>query len=491
MLNMVVRNSKKLIRKMSKSDDIRIGRFFTKVDMARQMAACLSPIDKSVVHVLDPGAGTGILSAAVTEELCRRGGVTEIFLTCYENNPMFLPMLADNMERMRKRARHDYKVKVRISVINGDFLTWNHTTDERYDIAIINPPQELIDAASPAMQLYPEIITSATVSLSPLFILTARKLLLSGGQLVTVLPVSMASAVQLSPFRKVLFSSAPPDTLCLFTKQGARGEVLKKNFVVKCTADMTEPDMIRVFTADEATPSDFSEVTRPYTSVVRAEDAALTLLSGEDEQLILDFMHALPCTFDTFHLKVHTGLTLASRYPDALRDRPEPGAIPLIYPRCLRDGNVVFPLSGVKGQFIVPTIPSLKQPSKNILLIKRVPAKSDKRRIMCAPYLAGMSMSRYISTHNKLNYIDVDGNEQMDPPFLYGLHAFLSSEPMDRYIRIISKTTQLNARDLSSLPLPTATQLRAIGAKLMAVRIYKPEYCDRVVKSELFGVTKK
>ncbi len=491
MLNMVVRNSKKLIRRMSSSEGIRIGRFMSKIDMARKMASCLAPIQKEVIHVLDPGAGTGILSAAAVEELCCRGGVREIFLTCYENDPMFLPMLADNMERMRKRARHDYKVKVRISVINDDFLTAPHSEDERYDCVMVNPPQELVSDTHPAISIFPEIFTNASVSIAPIFVLLSRRLLTTGGQMVAVLPISAASAAQLSPFRHALFETAPLDTLCLWTKEGKRGEVLKKTFVMKVTADTTEPDMIRVFTATDAEPDQFSEQTRPYSSVVRDKDAALTLLSGEDEQLILDFMRSLPCTFDTFRLKVHTGLTLESRYRDMLRDKPENGAIPLIHPRSLRDGSVVFPLAGAKGQYIIPAIPSLRQNSKNILLIKRVPAKSDKRRIMCAPFLAGTSMYRYISTHNKLNYIDVDGNAQMDPPFLYGLHAFLSSEPMDRYIRIISKTAQLNARDLTSLPLPTAAQLRSIGAKLMAVRIYKPEYCDRVVKGELFGVNRK
>ena len=75
----------------------------------------------------------------------------------------------------------------------------------------------------------------------------------------------------------------------------------------------------------------------------------------------------------------------------------------------------------------------------------------------------------------------------MDPPFLYGLHGFLSCELVDRYMRAVSKSGQINAKELMNLPLPTAAQLRTIGARLMAVRVYKPEYCDKVVKAVLFG----
>ncbi len=491
MLKMVVRNSKKLIRRMSASDGIRIGRFFTKIDAARGMANTFSYVQKGSVRVLDAGAGTGILSAAVVEEICLHGGVNEIFLTCYENDPMFLPMLADNMERMRKRARHDYKVKVRISIIEEDFLTSPHPEHETYDYIITNPPQDLYEGDHPAMQVHPDTFTGASIPAGPLFVRVAQDLLATDGQMVMNLPLSAATAAQLSAFRNTLFAAAPLEALSLYTKDGKRGDTLKKNFVMKVREGSLPPAAIRTYISRE----DGSETTeldrRSYDTVVREGDSALTLMCGEDEGLILDFMKSLPCSFDTFHLKVHTGLTLESRHRDLLRDKPQDGAIPLIHPRCLHDGTVTHPRLGIGGQYIIPAIPSLKQPNKNILLMKRVPAKSDKRRIMSAPYLAGSSMFRYISTHNKLNYIDVDGKEQMDPPFLYGLHAFLSSEITDRYIRIISKTAQLNARDLASLPLPTATQLRSIGAKLMAVRVYKPEYCDRVVKSELFGAQNK
>ena len=72
MLNLAVRNTGKLIREKSKSENVRLGRLFTKKDTARLMASMLD-IDKTktAFTVLDPGAGTGILSAAAVEEICR------------------------------------------------------------------------------------------------------------------------------------------------------------------------------------------------------------------------------------------------------------------------------------------------------------------------------------------------------------------------------------------------------------------------------------
>lgn len=103
MLNMAVRNTAKLIREISKNDNRRIGRFFTKKDTARLMADMFTSERSDVATILDPGAGTGILSAAVCEKLAR-DGVGDLYLTCYETDPMFLPMLYDNLERIRKSS---------------------------------------------------------------------------------------------------------------------------------------------------------------------------------------------------------------------------------------------------------------------------------------------------------------------------------------------------------------------------------------------------
>ena len=60
MLNLAVRNTNKLIREKSASQNIRLGRLFTKKDTARLMAGMLNLDDKKTIYtILDPGAGTG------------------------------------------------------------------------------------------------------------------------------------------------------------------------------------------------------------------------------------------------------------------------------------------------------------------------------------------------------------------------------------------------------------------------------------------------
>ena len=112
MLNLACRNTAKLVRARVDSENVRLGRLFTKKDTARVMASMFSlHTEKNACTILDPGAGTGILSAALVERICKEAPrCKQIFLTCYENDETFLPMLKDNLERIRKKCRHDYDV---------------------------------------------------------------------------------------------------------------------------------------------------------------------------------------------------------------------------------------------------------------------------------------------------------------------------------------------------------------------------------------------
>ena len=196
----------------SKSENVRLGRFFTKKETARLMAHMLSlDSEKTAYTVLDPGAGTGILSAAVVEEICKRcKNCKVIFLTCYENNPYFIPMLEDNLERVRKKARHDYDVKLYVTVYEENYITESkgHYTvtmtdivEDKFDIIICNPPTDLVQKGSSEASRAGGV-TQVKINAAYLFAKMAAKHLEDGGRLVIMLPTSVASAQSLAAYRK-------------------------------------------------------------------------------------------------------------------------------------------------------------------------------------------------------------------------------------------------------------------------------------------------
>ena len=488
MLAMAWRNTRKLVRERCASDNVRIGRFFTKRGAAAQLARSFCFEErKNELTVLDPGAGTGILSAALLEAICRGRAALSVRLVCYENDSSYLPMLKNNLERLRRRARREWGVKVTYEVREENFLL--HSGDgERFDCIVMNPPRGLVAKDSPEALSAKDLITTPTVDLAYLFVAAAALCLADDGQLSMLLPTAFASSVSLSRLRASLFAETRVTSIHLFANEKG----VKKSFLLSVKRTEEPGEAITVTTsADE--DSDAAPTALPplrYDFLVRA-DASLLLLSDAGDLRVLEAIGRFPCRFSSFGLKMKTGLTLPSRYPELLRDAPGRGVVPLIHPRSLEDGRVIFPVPKMEGQYLAPSIPSLIQPNRNMILVKRFPAKSDKRRLVCAPYMASQAPGyRYVSTHNKLNYIDTSG-EEMDASFLVGLYAVLSTTLYDRYVRLISRSGQINATEFSELPLPDAANLRAIGARLIAVRRFEPAVCDAVFAAHLKSAAKK
>ena len=505
MLNLAVRNTNKLIREKSGSENIRLGRLFTKKDTARLMAGMLALDSKKAVYtILDPGAGTGILAAAAIEEICNKcPSAKQIFITCYENDPVFIPMLKNNLERIRKKCRHDFGVKLYVTVYEENYLTdcKNHYTvalfdevrEDKFDVIICNPPIDLIDKYSPEAEAVGGV-TQLKIGASYLFARLAAKHLEPQGQLVIVLPTLSATSSGLAAFRKEMADTLALRKIHLFVgnqKNPRRAVPLKKNFILayanaekKATIDVTtSTDNGVKVTALPPVPSDF---------IVDTEDGTLTLPKSIEDTKIVKHISDLPETLSSLGLKMSTGLIIDSRCEGMLFTDPIKGSVPLIRPSAIKGGQIRFP-QPIKHQYIAPTNEKLVQKNKNMVIIKRVPAKSDDRFVNSAIYMAAQLPGyKYISTHNKINFIDtVDKDAEISPRLAFGLFALLNSTIYDRYISIMSKSKQINSKEMRELPLPPKHIIENIGMRLMSARQTSVAVCDQIVNPTLHIIERK
>lgn len=499
MLNLAVRNTRKLIREKSKGENVRIGRYFTKKQTASLMANMFDIAPKDEISILDPGAGTGILSAALVERICAAGGVQIIHLTCYENDPEMIPMLEKNLDRIRKKCRREFGVKLIPTVNTENFIIDRRdsytvslftTTSEKYDYIIANPPTELLEADSPEVLSMKNICSGAT-DIAYLFAAMSVFSLNEGGQMVANLPAAIATSAYCAKIRRYMFESAPLHALHLFTvaakAEGAMPKK-KKNLIMKLVkADAPETIAISSSTDDGSPEKTEFLPAVDYDFIVRDADCSLRLIASNEDLTLINKISSLPCTFESLGLKVRTGLVIESKCREQLRDMPEEGAIPLIHPQSIKFGQVAFPQKGLKNQFILPASPSMAQKNRNMLVIKRVPAKTDRHHLLCGIYMATQCpRNAYISTHNKLNFIVCeDSAKEMDTPLLYGLYVALTSDVYERYYRITTASSQVNASELATLPLPEASVLRSMGQKVLMTRQLGDKVCNVVIREAL------
>ena len=504
MLNLAVRNTGKLIRESSKAENIRLGRLFTKKDSARLMADMIDIDQKKTAYtVLDAGAGTGILSAAVIEHICKNApACKQIFLTCYECDQRYIPMLEDNLERIRKKCRHDYDVRLFVTVYRENYLTdaKKHYTvtffdvvEDKYDVVISNPPTDLCEKGSEEA-LAVGGVSQLKLSSAFLFAKLASTHVEDGGQLIIMLPTTYASASALAPIRCEIASRLSVDKIHLFVgkqKNESRATPLKKNFIISYKSSPA-PDTVCISTSEDDGKNTTKLSALPYSFVVAEDGGALTLPKSAEDTKIVRYISSFPETLSTLGLKMSTGLIVDSKCEGLLFSDPIKGTVPLLRTATLKQGVVAFPEATLRKQYIAPISPSLVQKNKNLILIKRVPAKSDERFVNSAVHLAeNLPDAKFISTHNKLNFIDTKNKrEEMSARLAFGIFALLNSTVYDRYISIISKSKQINSKEMRDLPMPPKNIIENMGMRLIALKDTSVEACDAIVNPTLHIIEK-
>jgi len=107
----------------------------------------------------------------------------------------------------------------------------------------------------------------------------------------------------------------------------------------------------------------------------------------------------------------------------------------------------------------------LQMNNGNYVLLKRFTSKEENKRLQCALLFENdFPMYESISTENHLNYI-TKTNGKMSKDEMYGLFVILNASYLDRFFRILSGSTQVNANEINAIPFPAYNDIVQIGSK--------------------------
>jgi adenine-specific DNA-methyltransferase len=185
------------------------------------------------------------------------------------------------------------------------------------------------------------------------------------------------------------------------------------------------------------------------------------------------------------NLNVSTGRTVDFRAREHLRQSPQQGTVPLIYPCHFQHGFINWPVeSGKKPNAIVSSSETsdLFVEAGFYVLTKRFSSKEQQRRVMAAIYDPSRINTPYVSFENHLNYFHRQG-KGLPAGLAKGLALYLNSTIVDQYFRLFSGHTQVNATDLRKMPYPTYEQLLRLGSYVKE-KIPDQEIIDAIVERE-------
>ena len=166
-------------------------------------------------------------------------------------------------------------------------------------------------------------------------------------------------------------------------------------------------------------------------------------------------------------LRISTGPVVTFRATEYLLNTANhPDAVPLLSIHNVRPFATVWPVAkGSKPIALRATngAVSLVVPAQNYVLVRRFSAKEERRRLTASPYIpSSHEPRRPVALENHINYV-THTRRELSEDEVRGLVALFNSALLDRYFRVVSGNTQVNATEIRSMPFPDLQIITRIG----------------------------
>jgi adenine-specific DNA-methyltransferase len=440
-----------------------LGQFFTPARAAALIASMPQLPHAGRLRVLDPGAGSGMLTAGLVARVIHERPNLSVHVVAVECDEAVLPQLRDTLDACKAAGSG----RVTHELVTDDFITASTgmNADERltaFDLVIQNPPYAKLAASAPARaavrtagvdapNLYAAFLTLGAAALNP------------GGQLVAITPRSFCNGPYFGAFRAYLLRQIALDRVHVFESRStvfADTGVLQENVIFSGTRESV------VLSTSNGHEDDAAHRVVKYADVVHPDDLHrfIRIATNDEDTAVAERMLSLPDTLASLGITVSTGRVVDFRSRHCLLTDADPNAAPLVYPGNIRGGQVVWPRQIGKPQWycaLDAKDEKLLVPEGWYCVVKRFSSKEERRRIVAAVW-SPEQVPGPVAFENHVNVFHVRG-AGLDRDTAFGLSMWLNSSLVDKFFRTFSGHTQVNATDLRTMRFPAAESLRQTG----------------------------
>ena len=486
-----------------------IGQVFTPVPIARFMAAMFD-LNKKDISILDPGAGAGILTAALCDRLINNITPLKIRVDTYENDEQILPYLNHNLLKIKQEFQntdHSFEfnllnsdfIEKNADFINSGYLFNNSGDKPSYDYIISNPPYFKLQKNHP-QSLRMRKVVHGQPNIYFFFMALSSILLAENGQLVFITPRSYCSGSYFKRFRKWFLEKIKLEHIHTFEsrRETFDNNVLQETIIIKGIKKKTKPDHILLSSSYN---SDFDnnciKIKTDYETIIQTNDPdqIIHVPSNRLDIEILELIRSWKNKFSDLGFRISTGPVVTFRAKKHLSDDADfdgSHKVPLLWMNHLNEFRVRFPKKNFKKPQTIKVSPEstkLLLKNKNYVLVKRFSSKEQKKRIYAASYSKSDFNIGYIGIENHLNYIWKPIDE-LTPVESLGIMAILNSSLIDKYFRVVNGNTQVNASEINSLPFPPYEKIVEIGEKTLSLETITDNSINLLV-TEILGIPGK
>ena len=481
------------------------GQIFTPPEIGQFMAGLFSRVPKQF-RLLDPGAGAGVLSVAVCERVLQQSTPRQLFIHAFEPESTLAEILRGNLEHCKQtlaKAGHS----LAFSVVQEDFIAaasphleepgtlLKPTIPDDFDAVIMNPPYFKLRKDSEHAKLMGRVVHGQPNAYA-FFLTLGARLLKPDGELVAITPRSFCNGLYFRGFRRWFFERMSLEAIHLFESRTdifKDSGVLQESVITKSRKLGTPSKQVRITGSfGKDMPKRLQCQMLPHASIVdnSCGEQLVKIPASDDDCKIMRLLEAIPQRFEETGLRISTGHVVTFRATDLiLQEHNGEPVVPLLMPHNIKPYRVEWPVTRKQHPvYIIDNEQSRKRkllvPTRNCVVLKRFSSKEEKRRLTATCLLGREQEASRIGLENHLNYVYLADRELTENE-TFGVAALFNSVLLDRYFRILSGNTQVNATEIRNLHFPSLEQLADIGQRVRNLPDKQPDTIERIIVETL------
>lgn len=453
--------------------------------------AGLFPAAEGTCRLLDAGAGIGSLAAAFLERWSTGGfGFQRVEVDAFEIDGSLHSQLTKTLGKYASS-------RLSVAVHGEDFI--HAATDSlcgglfsksrpRYTHALLNPPYKKINSNS-THRLALRRVGIETVNLYSAFVALAVSQAAPGGQVVAIIPRSFCNGPYYRPFREFILERAALRHMHLFesrSKAFKDDKVLQENIIIRLERGCQQGP-VTLSTSTDDTFANLSTHEYPFDRIVLPDDPERFIhVPTSPEKNAIELSKAIRWTLADLGINVSTGPIVDFRLKEHLRDMPETGTVPLLYPGHFSRTGTTWPIKGMKKPNAIKRNADTDKwlyPSGFYCVVRRFSSKEEKHRIVASvvePNAFGVVPVLGFENHLNLFHENKRG---LPEALARGLAVFLNTTAVDENFRRFNGHTQVNATDLKLMKYPSRETLIGLGEWAMQQGTLTQEQIDAKLAS--------
>jgi len=474
-----------------------MGQFFTPRQVSIFMAE-LFDIKQDKINLLDPGTGTGVLSAAFCEKLLSRKKPISLVIDTFETDPKIIPFLKRVLQECKKDLEKKGS-KFEFNVLAKDFILTNEPYlsgpglfergEKFYDFVISNPPYYKVGTESPYSRMMAEFICGQP-NIYAFFMTMAASMLVDKGEMVFITPRSFCSGLYYKNFRKWFLRKVRITRIHIFESRKDifdKDGVLQENVIIKASKNGRE-GIVTITTSKDKDLNVLGKIEVDYSNIIsrKNSESFIRIPTSELDVRILHIIDEWPWTLGKLGMEISTGPVVDFRAKEHLRQDLTKGSVPLLWMHNMQSMRVVWPSKKNKKPAAIASTEKtspLLLPVKNYVLLKRFTSKEQRRRLDSAVLKQSEFPHESVGIENHVNYIHKP-NGSLSVGEAFGIAALLNTGLIDNYFRSLNGHTQVNATEIRNVPLPDLSVIKKIG-EIVSKAKDLPANLDEMIGSQL------